>query len=102
MKSRIALAAAILAAMAVLPSIASATPKDDGDHKITICHVTEGKNPYVVITVDVAAFDGAGANDHTHHRSKDGRVDVPYVGGECLVPGGGGGGGGGDEPPVVG
>ena len=69
--------------IAALP--VGATPKDaGGGHKITICHVTNSAaNPYVVVDVDVAAFDGEGTNDHTHHMSKDGRVDVPFVNGVC-------------------
>ncbi len=75
--------AAILGSAALVTTIlvapASATPKDvDGEHKITICHVTNSAtNPYVVIEVDVAAFDGEGKNDHAHHE-RDGRVDVVY------------------------
>ncbi len=46
--------------------------------QITICHVTNSAtNPYVVIEVDLAAFDGEGKNDHAHHE-RDGRVDVVY------------------------
>ena len=71
-----------LAALLVAP--ASATPPVDGEHQVTICHVTESEgNPYVLITVDVAAFDGEGANDHSHHEAKDGRVDVVSVDGTC-------------------
>ena len=77
-------AAALVTVMAALP--AGATPKDaDGEHKVTICHVTNSEtNPYVMITVDVAAWDGHGANDHTHHVSKDGRVDFEATRGDCT------------------
>jgi hypothetical protein len=77
-----------VALTAVVAPPTAATPKDaDGNHKITICHVTNSqKRPFVIINIDVAAFDGEGKNDHTHHVSKDGRVDVPFVDGECQEP----------------
>ena len=87
-----ALITVVLAAgLAALP--ATATPKDDaGEHTVTICHVTNSaSNPYVLLTVDVAAFDGEGKNDHTHHMSKDSRVDVLAEDGACPVLGGLGG-----------
>lgn len=90
-RTRIAIAVAA-AALFALPSIATATPaNDDGTHQVTICHVTESEgNPYVMITVDVAAFDGEGANDHSHHVAKDGRMDKVHVEGtDC----------GDEEPP---
>ena len=82
------LAAAVALAVAAIPGVAAATPKNDsGDHKVTICHVTNSaKNPYVVITVDVAAFDGEGKSDHMHHVSKDGKWDVEFSDGGCVVP----------------
>jgi CDGSH-type Zn-finger protein len=79
-------AGTVVAATALIVPAASATPAD-GDHQVTICHVTNSAvKPYVVITVDVAAFDGEGANDHTRHMSKDNRVDLPYVNGQCQDP----------------
>lgn len=82
---------ALAAPLVVMPS-ASATPKNaDGDHQVTICHVTNSAtNPFVVITVDVAAFDGEGHNDHSQHVSNDGRVDELYIDGVC----------GGDPKPI--
>ncbi|NND01496.1 MAG: hypothetical protein HKN91_01795 [Acidimicrobiia bacterium] len=80
---------AIVLAVFTLAGPASATPKgDDGEHKVTICHVTNSaKNPYVVITIDEAAWDGEGASDHTHHVSKDGRVDFVLHEGETCEGG---------------
>jgi len=76
---------ALVLAVFALAGPAGATPKNDsGAHKVTICHYTHSQtNPYVVITVDVAAFDGLGHNDHTLHG------DLEYIDGEC---GGGTGG----------
>lgn len=81
---RTLLAAGLLAVAMAIP--AGATPADEnGEHKVTICHVTNStSNPFVVISVDVAAFDGEGNNDHSRHISKDGRVDQLYVDGECV------------------
>ena len=49
-----------------LAGSASATPADEtGEHKITVCHATKSKkNPWVLITVDVAATDGRGHDLH--------------------------------------
>lgn len=77
---------ALTLAVFTLAVPAGATPKgDDGEHKVTICHVTNSAaNPYVVITIDEAAWDGADASDHQHHVAKDGRVDfVLEPGGDC-------------------
>ena len=78
----------VLALLLVLP--ASATPAgEDGEHTVTICHVTESAgNPYVLVTVDEAAFDGYGNNDHRRHAAKDGRIDVLAEAGACPVVGG--------------
>jgi len=77
------MAATVLAAALAAP--AAATPATDGDsHKVTICHVTNSAtNPWVEITIDVAAFDGEGKNDHAHHVAKDGRKDFIPVDGNC-------------------
>ncbi|HWB88703.1 MAG TPA: hypothetical protein VG872_05775 [Acidimicrobiia bacterium] len=83
---------------------AFATKPDDSSglesgHKITICHATRSlANPYVEITIDIAAWDIADpdSNDHgpQHHlRSKDGITwgDYALAGpdDECTLDGGG-------------
>jgi len=79
---RLLLAAGLLSATMAIPAVA--TPDDGTGHKVTICHVTHSAtNPYVVITVDVAAFDGAGANDHSRHEV-DGVSDSLYIDGVCV------------------
>ncbi len=79
-KTMALVAGAVCATALALP--AAATPGDA--HKVTICHVTNSeKNPLVVIDVDVAAFDGAGANDHTRQENKPGMQDAEWMGGVC-------------------
>ena len=56
-------AVAIVAALAV-PMVAGATQPDPG-HKVTLCHATDSySNPYVQVTVDVAAVLNGGHGDH--------------------------------------
>ncbi|MGZ4638668.1 MAG: DUF7927 domain-containing protein [Actinomycetes bacterium] len=58
----------LAATMPYTAGAASATNTNQSDHKVTICHRTHSEsNPYVTITVDVAAVDGEGNNDHTSH-----------------------------------
>ena len=80
--------AVLLVGVLVGPAAAT-TPDSDGNHTVTICHVTNSDtNPFVVIEVDLAAFDGEGANDHSHHQAKDGRFDVVFEDGACDWDGG--------------
>ena len=92
----VALLATVLLVTMVAP--ASATKPDPGTdlvdgHKITICHATRSlSNPYVEITIDIAAWndpsDDKNHGDH-HTRTKDGVTWKDYVleeGEECGIP----------------
>ncbi len=62
------ISAALLISSVVIGSstIATATPK--AEEKVTICHATNAvKNPYVKITVDKSAVDGASVEKNTTH-----------------------------------
>jgi ABC-type sugar transport system substrate-binding protein len=80
-----AIAGAAALAVTMLAAPATATPRAaDGEHKITICHYTNSAtNPYVIIEVDVAAFDGIGQSDHENHVNKDGLADAEFIDGVC-------------------
>lgn len=83
--SRVLLAAGLLTAVIAVPAIA--TPADDdGSHTIEICHVSNSEtNQFILITVDVAAFDLLDANDHSLHTNKDGKSDfAPEPGAGCY------------------
>jgi hypothetical protein len=79
MRKILGIAGAVVLASAALSGTALATQPDspgpaaggpyvEDGHKVTICHRTGSEtNPYVVITVDVAAINGQGAQDHDHH-----------------------------------
>jgi len=94
----------------VLALPAAATPKVDGEHKVTICHATASQsNPYVEITIDVAAWEDPTDPRHhgVHHYRGENWVDFELTGGECsgdggTGTGGGDGGGGGTvvDPPA--
>ena len=88
------LATLLLAAMA---APAAATKPDPGadlvdGHKITICHATRSlSNPYVEITIDIAAWndqtDDKNHGDH-HTRTKNGETWSDYIledGEECSI-----------------
>ncbi len=66
-----------------IPALATNSVPDSG-HKITICHATRSlANPYVKLTIDVAAWtiDDPDVSDHgPHHtRVKDGVTWSDYV-----------------------
>lgn len=68
MKRTLLVAASVfsLAVVGLSPTVNATKPNPN--HKVTICHRTNSvKNAYVKITVDYAAVDGAGKNDHSHH-----------------------------------
>lgn len=79
MRKILGIAGAVVLASAALSGTAFATQPDSNDnlvqgpyvedgHKVTICHRTgSAGNPYVVITVDVAAINGDEVTDHDHH-----------------------------------
>ena len=61
--------AATLSLLFSIVSFVQPVGATEGDpHKETICHRTNSEtNPYVIITVDYAAIDSVGNNDHMHH-----------------------------------
>jgi hypothetical protein len=92
----LAIAAMLLAAMAA-PAAATKAPADGADpaegHKVTICHATRSlSNPYVVITIDVAAWNNPDDPNHhgdNHTRTKNGITWKDYIlldGQECTLP----------------
>ena len=63
-----------LLTMSVMGSALATQPGSSPDledgHKITICHATNSEtNPYVVITIDIAAWNDEGGQGHSseHH-----------------------------------
>jgi len=90
--STVAIASMLLLGLMVGPAGATA-PDAGGNHKITICHATNSaSNPYVVITIDEAAWvggTGAGHGPDRHMNRKTGDADKPWnalLG--CREPGG--------------
>jgi hypothetical protein len=86
---KFALFATLVVLMTAVAAPASATrPDPDSDfevgHKITICHATRSlSNPYVKITIDVAAWDLDDTDDRAHGpdhhaRVKDGEMWADY------------------------
>lgn len=85
--SLVVAAVAVVGAISTTPGLAT-PPGAGGDHKVTICHVTGSeRNPWVIITVDRAAWDGDGANDHTRHVKGDRQDHELQPGARCgYVP----------------
>lgn len=89
---------AILVLSVMGPALATTPDPDSGlidGHKITICHVTNSAtNPFVEITIDIAAWHSDGAEGHSpdHHvNKKTGDTDFELdLATECD---------GGEEPP---
>jgi hypothetical protein len=101
-RTKIAILALATAALTVASASSAFATKPDasGSHKVGICHRTgSDKNPYVYITIDVAAIPAHLGSDA--HPEKDGRADMgPYASGEnasCDVGYEGGGYGGGED-----
>ena len=78
-----------LLVLSVAPAMATPPGDDPGlvdGHKITICHVTNSEsNPFVIITIDVAAWHTEGSIGHSRpsRESKDRRPRCG-LGGERL------------------
>ncbi|MBT8197706.1 MAG: hypothetical protein KJO84_04300 [Acidimicrobiia bacterium] len=65
MRRFIALLAASLLVLSLAGSATAAPTDKGGDHKVTVCHATGSeKNPWVLITVNVAATNGRGHEIH--------------------------------------
>jgi ABC-type sugar transport system substrate-binding protein len=88
MKRRLIIAAsmAALLVLTVMGPVLATKPGTDPDlidgHKITICHVTNSaQNPFVVITIDIAAWQNEGDEGHSpdHHiNKKTGQQDAVW------------------------
>ncbi len=89
----IVLTAALLLVGLVAGPAGATKPDATGTHQITICHATNSAtNPYVVVTIDVAAWQNDGQVRHSpdHHvNRKTGTVDGVWDGTSCTAPGGG-------------
>jgi len=89
--------ATMLLVVLAAPAAATKSPAPGADpaegHKITICHATRSlSNPYVEITIDVAAWNNPDDPNHhgdNHTRTKNGVTWKDYIlaeGEECALP----------------